>query len=94
MTAVTHIAGLDINVGERYLRQRCAWCDEVLLDYDLAAVATVVPADGAPGDGPCTWPAGRLVSVDGGMSWVLEDGAKLPDDFCGAAVFLDPADFG
>lgn len=36
--AVTHIAGLDVQVG-RYLRQRCAWCGAMLSDYDLARVA-------------------------------------------------------
>lgn len=38
---VTHIAGMDITIAGRRLRQRCAWCGAILIDSDLANVATV-----------------------------------------------------
>jgi hypothetical protein len=76
---VTHIAGADILIGDRRLRQRCSWCGAVLLDYDLATVA-VAGDDPSP---PATWPVGRLVRVDGAMSTVLEETEELPDDACG-----------
>ena len=41
MTGVVHIAGNDVQVGSR-LRQRCAWCGAVLVDYDLANIAVPV----------------------------------------------------
>jgi hypothetical protein len=37
MTAVIHVAGLDITVDTR-LRQRCGWCGATLIDEDLAGV--------------------------------------------------------
>jgi hypothetical protein len=78
---ITHIAGPDITIdGEygRYLRQRCAWCGDVLLEYDLARVAVPV---GQPGP-PATWPLGSLVSIDGPLSTVVEPVDRLPDDAC------------
>ncbi len=77
--AVTHIAGADITIGGRRLRQRCSWCGAVLIDYDLANV--MVAGDGPAT--PATWPVGRLVRVDGGMSTVLEGTDELPEDACG-----------
>lgn len=90
MTAVVHIAGVDVEVHTRagaLLRQRCSWCGAVLVDYNLAQVAAPVGQPGRPG----TWPVGALVAVDGAASWVEEarpgpfDG--LPD---GACANLDP----
>jgi len=79
---VTHIAGADIIIGGRRLRQRCSWCGAILLDYDLANVAVqVVPGDEAMP--PATWPVGRLVRVRGGMSESLPESDQLPDDACG-----------
>lgn len=85
MTAVIHIAGPDIQVGAQ-LRQRCAWCGAVLLDYALDRIAVPAGQDPRPG----TWPAGELVAVDGNASYVVahEDGQQLPDGACGK---LDPA---
>lgn len=79
-----HIAGVHVKVGP-YLRQRCAWCGAVLLDYDLSKIA--VPEGQDPS--PATWPIGELVKVDGGLSVLLEheDGDPLPD---GACAKLDP----
>lgn len=89
MRGVTHIAGLSVIVSDRYQRQRCAWCDAVLIDEDLTLVAVPEGQEG----GPTAWPQSRLVHNDGGVWWVLPEGAALPADFCGAAVHLDPSDF-
>jgi hypothetical protein len=79
MSGVVHIAGLDVQVGDQ-LRQRCAWCGAVLIDYALARIAVPVGQDPRPG----TWAVGALVEVDGPMSVVVshEDGAQLPDNAC------------
>lgn len=86
-----HIAGLDVQVGTR-LRQRCAWCSELLEDRDLArekvAVTDQSPVtDETPVRG---WPVGGLVDVTstpsgaGRMTFVVphRDGDKLPPDCC------------
>ncbi|WP_166345038.1 hypothetical protein [Phytoactinopolyspora limicola] len=88
--AVVHIAGPETQVGPR-LRQRCAWCGALLLDYDLAHIA--VPDGQDPR--PSTWPVGAMVSVrdvcDGVReSWQVtaDPGCgRLPDNACGA---IDP----
>lgn len=84
MPMLVHIAGPDIRVDAR-LRQRCAWCGTVLLDYALDRIA--VPAGQDPT--PATWPVGDLVAVDGHASWIVAhvDGQPLPD---GACAKLDP----
>jgi hypothetical protein len=73
----THIAGQHVTIDDRYLRQRCAWCGTILLDYDLTLVAVPVGQEGPP----ATWPVGALVTVDGGASWTI-CGEQLPDDSC------------
>lgn len=78
---VTHIAANDVTIGGRRLRQRCAWCGAVLLDYDLARVAVQVEPGEEPRP-PATWPVGALVRVDGHYSAALEDTDELPDDAC------------
>jgi hypothetical protein len=84
MTGVVHITGMYVRI-ENLLRQRCAWCGAVLIDYDLANVA--VPEGQDPT--PATWPVGELVRVDGPMTAVVEhtDGDSLPEDACAR---LDP----
>jgi hypothetical protein len=85
--AVTHIAGLVIDVGP-LMRQRCAWCGAVLVDYDRERV--MVQAD-RPADRELpSWPVGELVEVDGPVSTVVEHEAgvdKLPANACAR---LDP----
>ena len=85
MTAVIHIARTDVRIGP-YLRRRCSWCGEVLVDYDLRLIA--VPAGQDPT--PATWPVRELVAVDGNLSYMVEhtDGLPLPDNACG---LIDPA---
>lgn len=88
MTAVIHIAGLDIQVGP-HLRQRCGWCGALLIDYALDRVAAAVPEGGSEPGAPGTWAVGALVARDGNASWVVEhvDGEPLPTGCCGQ---LDP----
>lgn len=85
MTGVIHIAGVHVQVGP-LLRQRCAWCGAMLLDYDLSDIA--VPEGQDPT--PATWPHGDLVWVDGNASGVYPhiDHDPLPE---GACARLDPA---
>ncbi|TDC81896.1 hypothetical protein E1193_13410 [Micromonospora sp. KC606] len=75
--SVTHIAAPQITISDRYMRQRCGWCGDILVEYDLARIA--VPAGQDPT--PATWPTGALVTVDGYASWASE-GEQLPDDAC------------
>lgn len=79
LDSVVHIAGPDIRIGE-HLRQRCAWCGTVLVDYDLTRIAVPIGQDPTPG----TWPVGGLVEVDGGVSWTVahQDGQPLPPNAC------------
>lgn len=81
MSVVVHIAGPDIRVNAQ-LRQRCAWCGALLIDYDLERVAVPTGQDPTP----ATWPVGELIAVDGAASWVEShtDGDPLPDNACGA----------
>lgn len=80
---VVHIAGLDVEVGH-LLRQRCAWCDAILVDYDLRRVAIAASTADLSDRRPATWPVGALVAVDGGYSTVREhsDGDQLPMNAC------------
>lgn len=84
-SGVVHISGVHVQIGTR-LRQRCAWCGGVLLEYDLANIAVPVGSDPTPP----TWEPGRLVLVDDGMSASIAhvDGEDLPDNAC---ALLDPA---
>lgn len=78
--SVTHIAGPNITVNDRFTRQRCAWCAQILSEYDLDLVAVPVGQEGPPG----SWETGALVTVDGNASWVIE-ADRLPDDSCARA---------
>lgn len=89
--SVVHIAGQAIQIGSR-LRQRCAWCGAVLLDYPLERMAfSIDPASDPRGDLdlPAMWPFDSLVAVDGPASWTVEHeaGTPLPEGCCGK---LDP----
>lgn len=84
----THIAAPHITVDDRYLRQRCAWCGELLLDLDLDRVEVPI---GQPGP-PATWPMGALVTVDGPASWTAgAPGDRMPDDACVRRINADQA---
>lgn len=79
---VTHIAGAQVQVGS-HLRQRCSWCGAILGDYDLTRIAVPEGQDPRPG----MWETGKLVRVDGPVSWIVEheEGADLPGDACATA---------
>lgn len=66
MATETHVAGIDFEVNDRFLIQRCAWCGAVLLAYDYANMAT-------PGEWrkPSTFPPAALVrfSYDGTVAF-------------------------
>jgi hypothetical protein len=74
-----HIVGNDVRVNH-LLRQRCAWCGAVLVDYDLTRVAVPFGQDPTP----ATWPIGGLVEIDGNASWVVDhdDRQPLPPNAC------------
>lgn len=78
-----HIAGFPVQIGSKY-RQRCAWCDAILIDGDLSL--EMVP-DGQTG-GPGKYESGALVEVqkDGPctVSAIVphEDGTELPANAC------------
>lgn len=84
MSGVVHITGMYVQIESR-LRQRCAWCGAVLIDYDLTLLAVPEGQEG----GPSTWPVGELVTVDGNLTFTCPhvDGDPLPDGACGR---LDP----
>lgn len=84
MSAMIHIAGVYVQLGP-LLRQRCAWCGAVLIDYNLDNMAMA-----GESTTPATWPPGALIAVDEGLSYVVEhrDGEQLPEGSCGK---LDPA---
>lgn len=88
MNTESHIAGNIIELGP-YLRQRCAWCGTVLLDYDLRNLMyeeTTAPEDRMP----ATWEVGAIIRRAGAISEIVdhEDGSPVPDDCCAK---LDPA---
>lgn len=75
-----HIAGIDVTVNDRWLRQRCAWCGLVLVDYDLTLVAVPVGQEGPP----ARWTIGALVAVDGSLSYEADllPSGRLPPETC------------
>lgn len=84
MDSVTHISGLEITVEGRYMRQRCAWCGEILLDRDLQ---TTMVAPDEDGNVPpiSSWKVDSLIRIKPGnptISSMLDD-ERLPSDFCG-----------
>ena len=80
--SVTHIAGIEVEVEGRFLRQRCAWCGEVLLNYDYASISM-------PGEWkkPGHFEVGRLVRVHAGNPKHQEvlDEVTVPNDACALA---------
>jgi hypothetical protein len=66
-TGIVHLAGFEVRFGER-LRQRCAWCGEVMVDQELALTDNMV-----------VFPAAKQVLHDGVLWIVLDDvPAELP----------------
>lgn len=85
MTAVVHIAGLHVQVGPM-MRQRCAWCGAVIIDYDLTGTAVPVGQD----PHPAVWPLGGVVAMEGVATWLVDhqEGQPLPNGSC---VSVDPS---
>ncbi|HEX6870524.1 MAG TPA: hypothetical protein VF163_05450 [Micromonosporaceae bacterium] len=76
---MAHLAGPAVNIDDRWLRQRCAWCGHLLIDYDLELVAVPEGQDAAP----AVWLVGAQVAVLHGMSWqVGQAGSQLVDQSC------------
>lgn len=80
-----HIASFPIVIGDRFQRQRCAWCGAILIDNDYSRMAVM-----GEWREPPTWPVQELVLIDGGITTVLahKDGTELPANCCAK---LDPA---
>jgi hypothetical protein len=86
LTGTVHIAGFEVQFAER-IRQRCAWCGEILLDQELALVAIHVDPDDFNSNMTFSvWPAGKQVLHDGNYWSLLED---LPADLPGI-INVDP----
>lgn len=76
----THIAGQEIEVQGRYMRQRCSWCGAILCDYDYTTLTMV-----GEWTKPKGFPVGKLVRVEGDgwpTSFAVLDLERLPDDAC------------
>lgn len=68
---IVHIAGAQMVMFGRYLRQRCDWCGVILLEYDLERVMVSGPDKRMP----AMWPVQSLILVDGNMATEWE---KVP----------------
>ena len=77
-TSVSHLAGTCLTVLDRFVRQRCQWCGEVLVDVDKANTVSPVGTDE-----PAEWEANSWVEVDGN-SWraVKNESGKFPPNSC------------
>jgi hypothetical protein len=78
-----HFAGFSVQIGKRWVRQRCAWCGEIIEEADLCNLAT---HDGSPWE---VWAIGQLVEVKGPLRSAVPhvDGNPLPDGTCADALF-------
>ena len=91
MEAISHLAGVDITAEGRFVRQRCSWCGEILVDVDLSLAA--VP-EGQKGNPAATWKVGDWIEVEGVWPTVYrvadaEDG-KFPANSCMARELPKP----
>jgi len=62
---VIHIASIPVQVGTK-LRQRCAWCDAILIDVDLSCMMST------SSEPYKCWSPLSLVAVDGNGKWVVK----------------------
>lgn len=102
MATETHIAGLQLKIGDRYLMQRCAWCGAVMCAYDLTRVAVA----GDEFHEPRMFEVNRLIrfTYDGAIArWgevglsrtmmeLLDEQEKLPDDACALCIPFEGGD--
>jgi len=80
---VTHLAGIDITVEGRFVRQRCSWCGELLISTDVTILAVPVGQDNTFR----SWEVGAWVEVTTGNPtcyMVVDPPAedKFPDNSC------------
>lgn len=84
MKTVVHLAAQDVWVEGRYVRQRCAWCGELLIDVDLARIAVHPPLP--EGERPiATWQPGAMVEASGVWPTVyrqIDDDGRIPINSC------------
>ena len=80
--STVHIAGLPVQIGSKY-RQRCAWCEVILIDGDMAE--EMIP-EGQKPSGPVMYELNALIDVDKNgfvtQSLVLPPCDKLPPNAC------------
>lgn len=72
-----HVVGTPAVVPPGLIRQRCAWCGALILDYDLGPMGQ----DPMPAV-PAMWEVGALVAIDDGVSHVVPRGDELPAGAC------------
>lgn len=87
--STTHVAGIDVTKDNRWVRQRCAWCGEILVDQDATAIQKPIEdirGDETPAQFVGTWPPGSMVRRDGPVTSVVEED-RYPEDSC---LALDP----
>lgn len=85
---VAHVAGIELTVDGKHMRQRCSWCGVVLIDQNLELVAVQMPEDGSDPPPVRAWPAGEWVDVEPGHMRLLGDVGELyPKNSCMAAEF-------
>ena len=85
-----HVAGVELTVEGRYLRQRCSWCGAILCDYDLTL--TMVPEGQR---GPSGWQVGAWIEIEGTdvghlMRVVEQPDGKFPPNSCMAQEITPP----
>jgi hypothetical protein len=80
ISPTSHVAGPTLTFDDRYQRQVCLWCGEVLEEYDLANIAVPISQPGPP----ATWPPGAWVRVEGPVAYTIDVGLDepMPEDAC------------
>lgn len=73
-----HIALDVVWVNNRWMRQRCGWCGEILLDYDMDRLM-VLEGDTSP---PPSWPIGSIVMVEEKTLYYVMNVPRLPNECC------------
>lgn len=85
MDTTSHIAG-PLTTIDRRMVQRCSYCGEILVTYDLSRVMVANKPDGSPGDPPRGWADGAIVRVTEGNPRLTEtieiENGELPADSC------------
>jgi hypothetical protein len=79
-TAIVHFVGPDIRIDDKRMRQRCAWCGTLLLEYDLDRIQVPV----GQRQGMARFEVGTLLEVYEGMRQLIshKPGDKLPPNTC------------